>query len=420
MKRVRIVFPAAALLSGAGNWLTFIALIVFIQQTHGSSAAVGLFLAQTAPALLVAGAVARRVPPRAVYRTWILIQVGVAALTIVASFFVTYLGAIYAYAGVSMVLRSILNPLFMTLISTNVAPQDKPDVLRSVSASSALTMAIVPALGGALLPVAGPHVLLVVNALLSLASATLLFLTLTVSPSAEPSVGARTSTDSRRRLFNIPGVMTLVQVEGSRIWVWRTFETRAWILLILGGAIFNAIETPFIFDVARGGSELFGAMMAAYGLGGLVVLLLGMFPGRRLSLILARFINPQSMTCTVIVGFACLAGMAGLESRAAGHTLGLVSFFLLGTAVSWLSGTIRSWLDELPGSEQGLGLTVWTWASQVTLAVNLLVYGVFTLAFTRLPAGVWLIAAPLCAYSLLALSILRSADRGAAKRGAAE
>ncbi|WNY35173.1 hypothetical protein Q9Q99_09560 [Curtobacterium flaccumfaciens] len=104
---LRVFFPLVSLTYGIGNWFTYLALIVYVQTQAGSTASAGLFLAQTVPALLVAGHIARAVPIEGVRRAWIGCQVTLAVMTVGAAFFVEHLWVVYVYAGSSMIVRAV-------------------------------------------------------------------------------------------------------------------------------------------------------------------------------------------------------------------------------------------------------------------------------------------------------------------------
>ncbi len=414
MKKDRALFPLLSFLSGTGNWFTFIALIVHLQQTHGAAASTGLFLAQTVPALLVAGTLARRIPERSVKTFWIRIQLLVAAVTLIMSLFLESLPGLYLLAGVVMILRSVLNPLFMTMISRTVPQDSRPDTLRSVSAASALSLALAPAFGGALLPLTGPVALLLINASLTVCTALIMAFCTRISPadtSPRPSSLEAAASSRSGRLLSIPGVSALTRVEGTSIRVWKNASTRAWILLLLGGAALNASEAPLIFQVAHAGPEAFGTMVGAYGVGGMLVLIASMIGRTSIMRRVASVLTTRNATLALLGGFLLLALMP-LLPLVGTLAAGTVGFFLLGMSISWLSGTIRSWLDSLhTGSGDSRTLSIWTWSSQVTLAVNLMVYAVFLGLYTAWEAGLWVLAPAALAYGALGSALLsRSAQ----------
>lgn len=109
--------------------------------------------------------------------------------------------------------------------------------------------------------------------------------------------------------------------------------------------------------------------------------------------------------------------MVTLASELPGRAIIAVSaFFLFGFGASWLSGTVRVWLDSTTRDrETSLAKSVWTWASQVTLAINLVVYLTFFLAYGAVPIGSWILIPGLVTYGVLLTALIRTpapADAG--------
>jgi hypothetical protein len=412
---LRIAFPLISLVYGLGNWLTYLALIVYVQTQAGSSASAGTVCTRNSPALLVSGQIARAVPTTGVRSAWVACQVVLAAMTVPAAFFVSHLWVVYAYAGTSMIVRAVANPLLLTLVSASVPRAESSAVLRSVSATAAVTLAVAPALGGSLLPVVGPTWLLLVNAALFLCvgGAVLLHPRLSAAPRDAEGRHREHGTEPRPNgsWFRLPGFAGLVRVEGADLRSWRHPFTRLWMLLLIGGAVLNIIETPLVFSVVHLDETVFGWMLAAYGVGGLLVLVSNLRTAGR-----ARTGRTAERRGTTLSGSALAAGFAMLVVIASGTTptlatapIAILSFGFLGFGGSWLSGTARAWLNA---SFEGRGVdttkAMWTWASQVTLAINLVVYLTFFVVFTATPAGVWVLAPALAAYGCLLVALART------------
>jgi hypothetical protein len=412
---LRIFFPLISLTYGVGNWLTYLALIVYVQTQAGSSASAGMFLVQTVPALLVAGQIARAIPTDRVRAAWVACQVVLAAMTVPAAFFVSHLWVVYAYAGTSMIVRAVANPLLLTLVSASVEPAESSAVLRSVSATSAVTIAVAPALGGSLLPVVGPTWLLLINAVLFLCVGAAVLLHARVSAALADTTARRPAQRSdvrtKGRWFRLPGFAALVRVEGADLRSWSHPFTRLWMLLLIGGAVLNIIETPLVFSVMHLDETVFGWMLAAYGVGGLLVLLSNLRTGGR-----TPIGGSTDRAATTLSGSALAVGFgllvvtsASTASRLLEAPTAIVSFGLLGFGASWLSGTARAWLNASFG-DHGADTTkaMWIWASQVTLAINLVVYLSFFVTYSFAPAGVWVLAPALAAYGCLIVVLART------------
>lgn len=411
---LRVFFPLVSLTYGIGNWFTYLALIVYVQTQAGSTASAGLFVAQTVPALLVAGHIARAVPIESVRRAWIGCQITLAVMTVGAAFFVEHLWVVYVYAGSSMIVRAVANPLLLSLVSSSVSATERPVVLRSVSATSAVTLAVAPAVGGSLLPVIGPTWLLLLNALMFVGVGAAMWAQGGVGRAlrAARDHGGRTATELRTgSWFRLPGFAALVRVEGSDLWAWRQPYTRLWMLLLIAGAILNIIETPLVFEVVKLGEAAYGWMLAAYGCGGLVVLLSNLRRGRARDLA-----HGNDRLHTSISGVALAAGFLAVSvvalvrpSELATVVTAVGAFFLLGYGASWLSGTSRAWLNS-SFQDQGDSVTkaMWTWASQVTLAINLVVYLAFFVIYALVPTGAWMLVPALVAYGTLLVALART------------
>ncbi|MCU0152983.1 MFS transporter [Curtobacterium poinsettiae] len=411
---LRVFFPLVSLTYGIGNWFTYLALIVYVQTQAGSTASAGLFLAQTVPALLVAGHIARAVPIEGVRRAWIGCQVTLAVMTVGAAFFVEHLWVVYIYAGSTMIVRAVANPLLMSLVSSSVTASERPTVLRSVSATSAVTLAVAPAVGGSLLPVIGPTWLLLCNALTFVAVGAAMWAHGGVGRAlrAAREHGARTATEVRRgSWFRLPGFAALVRVEGADLWAWRQPATRLWMLLLIAGAVLNIIETPLVFQVVKLGEATFGWMLAAYGCGGLVVLLSNLRRSRAQDLVPGNDRVPTSISAVALAaGFLAVSVLAvARPSDVTTVVTAVGAFFLLGYGSSWLSGSSRAWLNwSFQDQSDTVTKAMWTWASQVTLAINLVVYLAFFVVYSMVPTGAWMLVPALVAYGTLLVTLART------------
>lgn len=408
--QLRLFFPAISMTYGIGNWFSFLALLVYVQTQAGAVASAGLFLAQTVPALLVAGQIARAVPLTYVRTAWVTCQVSLAALTVPAAFLVEHIWTVYLYAGLSMILRAVANPLLMTLVSTSVPSGERPNVLRAVSATSAITLAVAPAIGGALLPVLGPTWLLLLNAALFVlvAVAMLLNRALTLEAQSTPTAARRVSKAADGRWLRLHGFVALVRVEGTEVRTWTHPYTRLWMLLLFAGAILNIIETPLVFDIIQLNETVFGWMLAAYGAGGLLVLLGSLRSGANPTPNRTR-LRALFSAAAMAIGFAILSAVALASSaRDFASVAAITAFFALGYGASWLSGTARAWLDASGGEDKTTTKAIWTWASQVTLAINLVIYLAFFVLYSAFTIGPWILAPALASYAVLIWVLVRT------------
>ncbi|WNY35172.1 hypothetical protein Q9Q99_09555 [Curtobacterium flaccumfaciens] len=182
-------------------------------------------------------------------------------------------------------------------------------------------------------------------------------------------------------------------------------------LLLIAGAILNIIETPLVFEVVKLGEAAYGWMLAAYGCGGLVVLLSNLRRSRAQDLAPGNDRVPTSISAVALAaGFLAVSAVAlARPSDVTTVVTAVGAFFLLGYGSSWLSGTSRAWLNS---SFQDQGDTVtkamWTWASQVTLAINLVVYLAFFVVYSMVPTGAWMLVPALVAYGTLLVTLART------------
>ncbi|GII98321.1 MFS transporter [Sediminihabitans luteus] len=402
---MRLTFVAVALLTNLGNWMTFFALLVHVQLTEGSSSSALFFVCQTLPALLLAGQAARRVPAHAVRPVWVALQVALAGMTFAIAGFTHVVPLLFVYAGVSMLVRATASPLLLSMISAHVPEAVRGATLTAVSSSSAITLAVGPALGGLLMATYGPAAVLVINGVGYLVVAVALAVrrmpAVPTAPTPLPTVRER----GAKRFVRVPGFRSLATIEGARepVAVWLVPAARSWMLLLAAGATVNALETPVIFESLRLGEREFGWLMSAYGIGGGVVLVRALAgrtrrPGRA-----TVGWSALGAACALVVWMAASADLAPPWRT----TVCVVAFVALGFSTSTLSGAVRGTLDQLAATLGEDPKVVWTWASQVTLALNLVVYVSFFLYYLGWEVSPALLVMPVGAYLAIAVGASR-------------
>lgn len=353
-----------AVINQFGSWLSFLAIILYAQQEYGSAASAIVFVAQTVPALIAARSVSDRIPLQHARRCWILGQVALGALTAALALIHTAFAAVLIYVALSMLLKAILSPLYMSLMVGSVPQDQRRATMTGVGAAGSIAIVVAPALGGVLLSSIGPTWLFLLNA----TTYFLVALLMLVNPrlrAQDPSAGAQAA--PRSLWSSIPSPRSLLLGPGDNArFVLRDPVLAAWVLLLAVGALLNGLETPYSFDVLHMSQPEFGRVLACFGLGGLVVLILSSV--RDTALIGPRW-------AVVLYGGGLLAWLLG------GDVGAYLGFFVAGFGGAHVSGWIRARLDQWSDS-RGLGAQqLWGWANQTTLFVNLVVYSAVSVTF---------------------------------------
>lgn len=348
-------FIGIAVVSQIGNWLTFLAVIVHAQLAYGAAASTVVFVAQTVPALIGARAISDRIPAHWVRSSWIGGQLLLALLTTVLAFTYGSFVILLGYVAVSMLLRAALNPLFMTLITDNVAEEQRAATMTGVGAAGSVAVVLSPALGGMLLTTIGPMYLFLIDALTFGVSAVWMV-------SAKPRAIAAHGQGGRNPWWQgLPSLRSLSTAPGlSDLRTWSVPVLMTWPAMLLVGALLNALEAPLSFDVLGFTEIEFGLALACFGAGGLIVLAVTLFSDRQL-------FGPRIAVTVYAVGLTMWVFIPGVGP--------LVGFFMAGVASAVLSGWIRASLDRWASVSRVDPKDLWGWATQTTLFVNLVSYG---------------------------------------------
>ncbi len=306
-------FYAGQAISVIGDGVVWVALPFAVLELGGGPAAVGLVLGAHALALaafaLVGGVWADRLPRRAVMiaadLVRLVVQATIGAMLLAGVAEIWLLGALQLVYGAA---EAFFRPASTGLVPSTVAP----DLLQPANALIGLTasagIVLGPALGGGLVAALGPAGAFLVDAASFAVSAAFL-LRLRVGRSAVERV---------RTGFLGELAVGLREVR-ARGWLWFTILAAGlWLFVAL--APFQALG-PIVAERELGGAGAWGAILAAYGVGGLVGGLVALSVQPRRRLLLAALVFPLEAP-----PMALLAAVAPLPAIVVGCALAGISF----------------------------------------------------------------------------------------------
>ncbi|MFC1401190.1 MULTISPECIES: MFS transporter [Streptacidiphilus] len=374
--RLRRRLVLAAAVSQTGNWLTFLAVVVAVQEKYGSAASAGVFFAQTVPALLGARAVSDRIGGRHTYRAWAATQVVLALLSLTMCVGYRSLPYVYAFVALAMFLRAVANPLLFTLVTTSVSSAVRESTYTAVGAAGSLTLVLAPAVGGALSQALGVGLLFALDASSFLIGvAILLPRHFRHVPDQEP---ARSAPAGPRRLFSWAG---RPQHTGPLL----TRGMVVWFSFMLTGALLNAVEMPRFQQGLGFSAGQVGLALGCYGLGGLAAL----------------GVSTRRPTWTVPMNLMAALYAVGLVAWSFGSgPLPYLAFLALGCCAALVSGAMRSALSRLAARENVSQQGLWGWVNQIILFANLIMYSLAGILFL-LRTPLWALLTALIATATL-------------------
>ncbi|WP_432570702.1 MFS transporter [Kineococcus sp. SYSU DK005] len=396
--RAKALLIASAWVNQIGNFLTFTAVVVQAQVQHGSSFSALVLLAQSVPALLAARSISQRVPAHRTRQVWIGAQVALAALNVALIPLHDGRGALLVFVALTMLLRAVANPLFYAVLGQERDEDRRRATLTAVGAAGSFALVISPAAGGAVLAGSGMVVVLALDALTYLLAVVLFAAAAGVSGTpaaagAAPagSSGSGASGPGRVRVVNVLGAFQSPVPGGSRAHP----ALLGWVVLIALGAVLNAVQTPASFTLFAFSEADFGVVLASFGAGGVAVFALSAFSDR--------------VRVPLVAAAALLAAGLVLWALDASLVLSCAGFALAGFGSAAATGALRA--DMAVAAERAAVpvLSLWSWANQVVLAANLVLYGVFAALFAAgVPAVVGLVALVLLAVVLVAVAVARA------------
>ena len=293
---------AGGLISMLGDWLLFIALPFYIYDLTGSALATGaMFMAETLPILLfgsIGGVFADRWDRK---KTMIVADLLRAALLLLllAVRSPEWLWAIYLVVFVQSSVGQFFNPAKGALIPQLV---DESLLMPANSLNSLgveLTRLIGAPLGGALMALLGLPSVVVVDCVSFVVSA--LLIGLIAAPHAERTAPAATPDAGIAVL--LAGVWRDL-VEGLRLvrsTRWLTGLFLAMGVLMFGQGITNALLVPFVEQVLHGDAQIFGWIVTAQGIGGLIGGLLAGTTGRLFSPVRIMALSAVAMGVLILL-----------------------------------------------------------------------------------------------------------------------
>ena len=340
---------AGGLISMLGDWLLFIALPFYIYNLTGSTLATGaMFVAETLPILLfgsVGGVFADRWDRKKTMIVADLLRAALLLLLLVVRS-PEWLWVIYLVVFVQSSVGQFFNPAKGALIPQLV---DEPLLMPANSLNSLgveLTRLIGAPLGGALMALLGLPSVVVVDCVSFVLSALLIGLIAAprsehATPAAAPDIG-------------IPALFAGVWrdlVEGLRLvrgtrWLAGLFLAMG--VLMFGQGITNALLVPFVEQVLHGDAQIFGWIVTAQGIGGLIGGLLAGTIGRLFSpvRIMAVSACAMGMLILLIVNIPVLPVVLALLA-----VIGLpVVAFMVSEATMLQSGVADQYRGRVMGS----------------------------------------------------------------------
>lgn len=355
---------AIAVINQFGSWLSFLAIVLYAQQEYGSAASAVVFLVQTVPALLAARSISDRISAQHARHYWVAGQLTLGALTVVLAFTHAWFASVLIYVALSMLIKAILSPLYMSLIVGSVPQEQRRATMTGVGAAGSIAIVIAPALGGLLLTTIGPTYLFLMNA----GTYVLVSMLVLLSKQLRAQDREAESPSKPRGLWSsIPSPKSLLFGPGDNgRFVLADPVLATWVLLLLIGALLNSVETPFSFDVLGVSQAEFGWILACFGLGGLLVLIISLTRD-------SPMLGPRTAVVLYVSGLV-LWMLGGRPGAYAG-------FFLAGVGGALLSGWARARLDEWSEHHLIRPQLLWGWANQTMLFVNLVVYGAAAVCF---------------------------------------
>ena len=293
---------AGGLISMFGDWLLFIALPFYIYDLTGSTLATGaMFIAETLPILLfgsIGGVFADRWDRKKTMIVAVLLRAAL-LLLLLAVRSPEWLWAIYLVVFIQSSVGQFFNPAKGALIPQLV---DESLLMPANSLNSLgveLTRLIGAPLGGALMALLGLSSVVVVDCVSFVVSA--LLIGLIAAPHAERTAPAATPDAGIAVL--LAGVWRDL-VEGLRLvrsTRWLTGLFLAMGVLMFGQGITNALLVPFVEQVLHGDAQIFGWIVTAQGIGGLIGGLLAGTIGRLFSPVRIMALSAVAMGVLILL-----------------------------------------------------------------------------------------------------------------------
>jgi MFS family permease len=340
---------AGGLISMLGDWLLFIALPFYIYELTGSALATGaMFIAETLPILLfgsIGGVFADRWDRK---KTMIIADLLRAALLLLllAVRSPEWLWAIYLVVFVQSSVGQFFNPAKGALIPQLVDEQQLMPANSLNSLGIELTRLIGAPLGGALMALMGLASVVVLDCVSFVVSALLIGL-IAAPRGGQVDTAAAPGAGITALLAGVWGDL----VEGLRLvrstrWLAGLFLAMG--VLMFGQGITNALLVPFVEQVLHGDAQVFGWIVTAQGIGGLIGGLLAGTIGQLFSPVRIMAVSACAMGVLVllIVNIPVLAVVLALMA-----VIGLpVVAFMVSEATMLQSGVADQYRGRVLGS----------------------------------------------------------------------
>lgn len=258
---------AGGLISMLGDWLLFIALPFYIYDLTGSALATGaMFITETLPILLF-GSLGGVFADRWDRKTTMIVADALRAallLLLLAVQSPAWLWAIYLVVFAQSSIGQFFNPAKGALLPQLVDEQQLMPANSLNSLGVELTRLVGAPLGGALMALTGLASVVIVDSVSFLLSALLIGL---IAAPARAQVAPATSAGTL--LATIGRDLTHgLRLVGATRWLAGLFLAMA--VVMFGQGITNVLLVPFIDQVLHGDAQIFGWIVTAQGVGGLI------------------------------------------------------------------------------------------------------------------------------------------------------
>jgi MFS family permease len=290
---------AGGAISMLGDWLLFVALPFYIYDLTGSALATGaMFMAQSLPILLfgsLGGVFADRWDRRRTMIAADLLRAGL-LLLLLAVRSAEWLWVIYLVVFVESSVGQFFNPAKNALIPHLVAERDLMPANALNTLSVEITRLVGAPLGGVLIVLLGFESVILLDSASYLLSA--LLIALVVAPPSAPADEAPAPARSP-----VAAVWSDL-VDGLRLVARQRWLAGLFLALgaaMLGQGIVNALLVPWVDQVLRGDAQVFGWIVTAQGVGGLLGgLVIGRI-GRLLAPAWIMSVSAWSMAALILV-----------------------------------------------------------------------------------------------------------------------
>ena len=358
-------FIAGSVVSQFGNWMSVTAVMVYLQVEAGAAAVSLYFLLRTLLPYFLARFLVRTGSSRSLGAWWASSQLILAMLSVAIAIFGHDVSIILALTAIASIFQAASNPSVMAMIGILVPDEHKGRVITSVSTSTSLALVAGPAVGGLLTAVGGLPLVFAIDAATYLIAIALVPWRGCRESSSD---GAHPGTARWRVLlsfFVAPAAISRVRTIKRLVAIWIIFA-------ILGGVL-NALELPVFDQIQQLSAQEIGFVIAAFGVGGLVVFIAATF---------FRY-APRSLAVSLVMGAGLITWLL------VDGWLIYPAFFIAGVGYSLFNSSMRARFQEAFDAARVTASDCWAWLFQINMLVSLLVFGISTIYFAAVDELLW-------------------------------